>query len=88
MRELRPTAGGASKSGPQRFTIHVGAELGPDWRDWFDGAEIAVKPDGTASITVSVQDQAMLYGLLLRIRDLGVPLLGLTAGPDDVSPAP
>lgn len=61
------------------FTIHVGAELGPDWRDWFNGATIVVRPDGTAVITVAVRDQAMLYGLLLRIRDLGVPLLGLSS---------
>lgn len=61
------------------FTIHIGAELGPDWRDWFNGATLVVQPDGTALITVAVQDQAMLYGLLLRTRDLGVPLLGLSS---------
>jgi hypothetical protein len=66
-----------------RYTIHIGAELGPDWGDWFDGATVVVQPDGTAVISVVVQDQAMLYGLLLRIRDLGVPLLGLRAGERD-----
>jgi hypothetical protein len=67
------------EAGTTLFTIHIGAELGPDWRDWFNGATLVVRPDGTAVITVAVRDQAMLYGLLLRIRDLGVPLLGLTS---------
>lgn len=62
---------------PVRYTIHVGVLLGQEWTDWFDHAEIVDQKDGTSLITASVRDQAMLFGLLIRIRDLGVPLLGL-----------
>lgn len=65
---------------PGVYTFHVGAGLGPDWGDWFEGGEILDGKDGTARIIVEVRDQAMLFGLLIRIRDLGVPLLALHPG--------
>lgn len=58
---------------PVVYTIHVGAVLGQEWTDWFDGAQFVDRGDGTGLITASVRDQAMLFGLLIRIRDLGVP---------------
>ncbi len=67
---------------PRVYTFHVGAGLGPDWGDWFEGGEILDGKDGTARIIVEVRDQAMLFGLLIRIRDLGVPLLALHPGRD------
>lgn len=65
---------------PDVYTIHVGAPLGLEWAEWFAGSEIRAQDDGTSLITVTVRDQAMLFGLLLRIRDLGIPLLGLFPG--------
>lgn len=59
------------------FTIHVGAALGREWTHWLAGAEILERNDGSGLITAQVADQSMLFGLLLRIRDLGIPLLGL-----------
>lgn len=35
------------------------------------------RPDGTTLLVGRVRDQAALYGLLSRIRDLGVPLISL-----------
>lgn len=77
-----------SRSGvPGVYTIHVGAALGQEWTGWFDDAAIVDRDDGTGLITVSVRDQAMLFGFLIRIRDLGVPLLGLYPGrADEVLP--
>jgi hypothetical protein len=47
--------------------------------------------DGTTSLTGPVVDQAHLHGVLVRIRDLGVPLLMLctldSAGAGSGSPA-
>jgi hypothetical protein len=45
------------------------------------------REDGTSLITTTVRDQAMLLGLLIRIRDLGIPLLGLyPASENDLRP--
>lgn len=62
---------------PDVFTLHLGAHVGPEWSEWLDGVEILGRADGSAMITAYVPDQAQLFGLLLRVRDLGVPLLGL-----------
>jgi hypothetical protein len=62
---------------PDTYTIHIGVPLGSEWAEWFAGSETLDRGDGTGLIIAQVRDQAMLFGLLLRIRDLGVPLLGL-----------
>jgi hypothetical protein len=73
--------GPASPTGqPRVYTFHVRGALGPDWVEWFEGAEILVQQDGTSRVVAEVRDQAMLFGLLIRIRDMGLPLLGLYPG--------
>lgn len=62
---------------PDVYTIHIGTVLGPNWADWFAGSKIIAREDGSGIIVAAVRDQAMLFGLLLRIRDLGIPLLGV-----------
>lgn len=83
-REPDSTAQAPDGSSVQRdvFTLHVGAVLAPEWAEWFDGSEIRAREDGTGLITAAVRDQAMLFGLLLRVRDLRIPLLGLYPGRD------
>ena len=64
---------------PQEFyQITVKGHLNPNWVDWFDGLTIIPLPDGTTAISGPVVDQAALYGLLRKVRDLGVPLLSVT----------
>jgi hypothetical protein len=61
------------------YQIKVQGRLGEDWSTWFDGMVItAEKNERYATITTLtglVADQAALYGILSRIRDLGLPLL-------------
>jgi hypothetical protein len=51
--------------------------LGEDWREWFGGLQIATGEEGQTVLTGPVRDQAALYGLLARLRDLGLPLLSV-----------
>ena len=44
---------------------------------WFDGLTIAHGSDGTTIIHGPVADQAALYGLLQKTRDLGLPLISV-----------
>ena len=69
-----------SRAVPDVYTIHVGVVLASQWAEWFADAEIAACADGTGRITAAVRDQAMLFGLLLRVRDLGIPLVGVYPG--------
>jgi hypothetical protein len=62
---------------PDVFTLHLGAAMDAAWAEHLDGVEILSRADGSSMLTAYTPDQASLFGLVLRIRDLGVPLLGL-----------
>ncbi len=46
--------------------------------DWFDGMAIQVEPGGDTLIVGPVADQAALFGLLKKVRDLGIPLVSVS----------
>jgi hypothetical protein len=45
--------------------------------DWFGGLTVTLEENGETTLTGPVVDQAALYGLLRRIRDLGMPLISV-----------
>jgi hypothetical protein len=63
------------------YEIRVSGILGSSWTQWFDGLSIRHEEDelgGQAfSILSGSMDQAALHGVLLKIRDLGLPLLAV-----------
>ncbi len=59
------------------YSIRVLGQLDLDWSDWFDGLSMSQAPDGVTIITGPLRDQAALYGLLMKVRDLGLPLLSV-----------
>ena len=64
-------------SQPTIYQIRVKSHLGSDWTDWFEGLTITLEEDGDTLLTGPVADQAALYGLLKKVRDLGIPLLSV-----------
>jgi hypothetical protein len=45
---------------------------------WFDGLRVSSDASGqTTTIAGPVTDQAALYGLLGKVRDLGLPLIAV-----------
>ena len=61
----------------QQYEIRVRGHLDARWFDRFEGLTISLTLTGETIITGYVVDQAALYGLLNRIRDLGVDLLSV-----------
>ncbi|NIV36439.1 MAG: hypothetical protein GWN58_45485, partial [Anaerolineae bacterium] len=59
------------------YEIKVRGHLGPDRFRAFEKLTITLETDGKTTIAAHIADQAALYGLLVRIRDLGVPLLSV-----------
>lgn len=59
------------------YQIRIEGQLGPQWADWFEGLTVNLEPDGTTLLCGPVVDQAALYGLLKKVRDLGLPLLAV-----------
>jgi hypothetical protein len=64
------------------YQIVVRGELTEDWSSWFnDGRRVwstAIVVDrGMTTVTGTVADQPALYGLLAKVRDLGLPLVSV-----------
>ena len=59
------------------YQIRIKGHLGHQWTDWFDGQTITLKENGETLLTGPVVDQAALYGLLKKVRDLGMSLLSV-----------
>ena len=62
-------------SEPQWYEIRVEADLDDRWSAWFDGLELTHEAAGETTIAGPLVDDAALYGLLARVRDLGLPLV-------------
>ena len=62
---------------PIFYQITVKGHLDPRWSEWFDGLAITHEPNGETLLAGTVVDQAALFGLLLKIRDLNLTLLFL-----------
>lgn len=62
---------------PMVYQIRLKGHLGPTWTDWFEGLTITPEDNGETLLTGPLVDQAALYGVLKRVRDLGLPLLAV-----------
>jgi hypothetical protein len=62
---------------PRVYHIRLEGQLRAEWADWFEGLSVTLQPDGTTLLTGPVIDQAALYGLLKKVRDLGLLLISV-----------
>jgi hypothetical protein len=63
---------------PTDYHIRLKGHLDDHWSAWFDGLTITNESNGEAALRGPLVDQAALHGVLIKIRDLGLPLLGVT----------
>ena len=63
----------------QRVNDRIGIKghLGPSWQEWFEGLQIVQGEESVTWLCGFLRDQAALYGILLKIRPLGLTLLSL-----------
>ena len=63
------------------YEIQVSSRLSPEWAEWFGDMALTIEQTmGGRTCTVlsgPVVDQAALFGILTRIRDLGLRLISL-----------
>ena len=74
---------------PGCYEIRLKGHLDARWADQFEHMSFTHASDGTTILAGPVVDQAALYGLLRKVRDLGLPLLSViqvdakqASGPD------
>jgi hypothetical protein len=71
---------GNSKMDPGQpivYQIRIKGHLSSQRIDWFEGLNITLEDNGDTLLTGPVVDQAALYGVLKRVRDLGLPLISV-----------
>jgi hypothetical protein len=59
------------------YEIRVQEQLDDYWSAWFDGLTLTHGEGNTTLLRGPVADQAALYGLLDRTRDLGLTLVSV-----------
>lgn len=64
---------------PVVYELRLAGHLDDRWAAWFDGMTLARLPDGSTLLRGPVADQAVLHGILARVRDLGASLTSVTA---------
>jgi hypothetical protein len=62
----------------QHITIRIHGHLPDRYITDFEGMLLSRLGSGETVISGEVRDQAQLFGLLIRIRDLGIPLLAIS----------
>ena len=80
-----PTRGLGNTSG---YEIRTQGHISDRWSEWFEGMALVNESDGTTLIRCVALDQAGLHGLLAKVRDLGLPLISVTATPTSTDTTP
>jgi len=69
------------------YEIRVKGHLDGRWSDWFDGLKVTNLGNGETLLSGNIVDQAALHGVLIKVRDLGLPLMAVrSVGPDRQEP--
>ncbi len=59
------------------YEIRVKGHLDSHWASWFDGISLTSLANGDTVLSGVLPDQSALQGVILRILDLGLPLLSV-----------
>ncbi|MFL7839912.1 MAG: hypothetical protein ACK2U0_05345 [Candidatus Promineifilaceae bacterium] len=62
---------------PAQYQIRIFGCLDDSWSGWFDGMVIQKEACTVTVLQGEIADQAALYSILNRVRDLGLPLLSI-----------
>jgi len=62
---------------PLIYQIRIEGYLEDQWADSFGGMNISLEENGDTLLAGTVIDQAMLHGLLKKVRDLGLSLISV-----------
>jgi hypothetical protein len=62
---------------PNTYEIRVKGHLAQDWSEWLEGMRITHTSEGETVLEGPVRDQAALFGVLIKVRDLGLILMAV-----------
>lgn len=67
----------AEQDQPVVYQVRLKGHLDNRWADECEGLTVTLEETGNTILTVPVVDQAALYGMLRKLRDLGAPLISI-----------
>jgi hypothetical protein len=62
----------------QQIEIRVEGQVDEHWSEWFEGLKITHTKAGESVISGVLEDESAVYGLITKIRDLGLHLVSIT----------
>jgi len=60
------------------YEIRVQGRLDQRWSTWFDGLSISYEGEDITLLRGPLVDEAALHGVLIKVRDLALPLLAVS----------
>ena len=60
-----------------QIEIRVKGQIDPQWSEWFGDLTISRSDLDETALSGLVKDEAALYGIIARLRDLGLSLTSL-----------
>ncbi len=63
------------------YEIRVKGRLDQRWSTWFDGLTISYEGEDITVLRGPLVDEAALHGMLIKVRDLALPLLSVNRIP-------
>lgn len=61
----------------KRVKVVIQGHLERSWMDWVEGLSITYPSEDETLLSGTITDQAALYGLIGKLRDLGVHLISI-----------
>ena len=59
------------------YEIRIQGHLDQQWSEWFEGLAISYDADDNTVLRGPLVDEAALHGVLIKVRDLTLPLLAV-----------
>jgi hypothetical protein len=63
--------------------IRVQGRLDQRWSSWFDGLTLSYEGEDVTVLRGLLVDEAALHGVLIKVRDLALPLLAVSRVQDN-----
>jgi len=63
----------------EEVQVCIRGEVDGSWSDWMAGLKVNHTEDGETVLTGVIPDQSALYGLLIRLSDLGLHLVSVSS---------
>ena len=60
-----------------RVEVRVKGQIDAEWSEWFEGFTVTHTDQGETILIGTLADQSALYGLIAKLRDLGLSLVSM-----------